>query len=160
MRLKAAFHIMPDYLQDVTGAERVNFADYGEQLTRYSRALKVWMSVRYFGVAAVRQAIERGMALARYFEGLVRAQIGLEVMSEARFGVVCFRLHPDGVDDPRELDRINEAALAAIVNGGQYFISSTRLNGSYAMRICVLGFRTGERDMEGLANSLHALIHR
>jgi aromatic-L-amino-acid decarboxylase len=118
------------------------------------------MSVRYFGVAEIRKAIERGMALARYFEGLVRAQPGLEVMSEARFGVVCFRLHPDGIDDSTELDRINEAALTAIVKEGRYFISSTRLHGSYAMRICVLGFRTGELDMEGLANSLHALIHR
>ncbi len=159
-RLKAAFHIMPDYLQDVTGAAQVNFADYGEQLTRYSRALKVWMSVRYFGVGAIRQAIERGMALARYFEVLVRAQPGLEVMSEARFGVVCFRLHPDGMDDPRELDRINEAALASIVREGRYFISSTKLSGSYAMRICVLGYRTGELDMEGLASSLQALVHR
>jgi hypothetical protein len=73
-RLKSAFHIMPEYLQDVAGQEQVNFADYGEQLTRYSRALKVWLSVRYFGVAAIRQAIERGMDIARHFERLVLAE--------------------------------------------------------------------------------------
>jgi len=155
-RLKAAFHIMPDYLQDVSGLEQVNFADYGEQLTRYSRALKVWVSVRYFGVAEIRKAIERGMELAAYFERLVRAEPRLEVMSPSRFGVVCFRIRPAGVDEPGELDELNERVLGEIVREGKYFISSTRLKGVYAMRICVLGFRTSEEEMEGVVAALRA----
>lgn len=153
-RLKAAFHIMPEYLQDVAGMEQVNFADYGEQLTRYSRALKVWLSVRYFGVATIRQAIERGMELARYFERLVRAEPGLEVMSPARFGVVCFRLRAGGVASPEELDGLNEQRLAKVVADGRYFISSTRIKGRYALRICVLGFRTTEKELEGVVEAV------
>jgi glutamate/tyrosine decarboxylase-like PLP-dependent enzyme len=149
-RLKSAFHIMPEYLQDVAGEEQVNFADYGEQLTRYSRALKVWLSVRYFGVAAIRQAIERGMELARHFERLVLAEPELEIMSPARFGVVCFRMHPKGIEAPDVLERINETVLSRVVMDGRYFISSTRLKGEYALRICVLGFRTDEADVEGV----------
>jgi glutamate/tyrosine decarboxylase-like PLP-dependent enzyme len=155
-RLKAAFHIMPEYLQDVSGLEQVNFADYGEQLTRYSRALKVWVSVRYFGVAEIRQAIERGMELAAYFERLLRAVPGLEVVSAARFGVVCFRVRPPGVTEPGELDQLNERVLREIVDEGRYFISSTRLKGAYVLRICVLGFRTGESEMEGVVDALRA----
>jgi aromatic-L-amino-acid/L-tryptophan decarboxylase len=157
-RLREAFHIMPEYLQDVAGLEQVNFADYGEQLTRYSRALKVWLSVRYFGVAAIRQAIERGMAVARHFESLARSRADVEVMSPAQFGVVCFRVHPSGLDDPRELDRLNEAVLARVVQRGRYFISSTRLRGAYALRICVLGYRTNEADMSGVLEEVGAAL--
>jgi glutamate/tyrosine decarboxylase-like PLP-dependent enzyme len=155
-RLKAAFHIMPEYLQDVAGGEQVNFADYGEQLTRYSRALKVWMSVRYFGVAAIRQAIERGMAVTRYFEELVRREPQFEILSPAAFGVVCFRVRPADLEDAAELDRLNQAILARVVAEGRYFLSSTKLRGAYALRICVLGFRTGEAQMEGVVQSIRA----
>lgn len=157
-RLKAAFHIMPEYLQDVAGLEQVNFADYGEQLTRYSRALKVWTSVRYFGVAEIRKAIERGMQLAAYFERLARAEPGIEVMSPAQFGVVCFRVHPRGMDRVDQLNALNERLLTEIVNEGRYFFSSTRLKGEYTMRICVLGYRTAESEMEGVIEALRARI--
>lgn len=155
-RLRDAFHIMPEYLQDVAGVEQVNFADYGEQLTRYSRALKVWTSVRYFGVGAIRAAIDRGMAVARHFETSARATPELEILSPARFGVVCFRVHPAGLDEPSALDRLNEELLARIVRRGRFFISSTRLRGTYALRICVLGFRTTEADMDGLIDEIAA----
>lgn len=157
-RLKAAFHIMPEYLQDVSGLEQVNFADYGEQLTRYSRALKVWMSVRYFGLSEIRKAIERGMHLAAYFQQLAQTEPGVEVMSPAQFGVVCFRVHPPGMDGTPELNALNERILTEIVNEGRYFFSSTRLRGEYAMRICVLGYRTSEREMEGVIATLRERI--
>jgi glutamate/tyrosine decarboxylase-like PLP-dependent enzyme len=94
-RLKAAFQIFPEYLADAqSGHEAVNFADYGEQLTRYSRAIKVWISVRYFGTDAIRDAIDRGVELARRLEQRVRETPPLEVVSPAQFGVVCFRVRP------------------------------------------------------------------
>src|SRR5262249_9694002 len=79
--LKSAFHIMPEFLKDVApGHEEVNFADYGEQLTRYSRAIKVWLSVRYYGLARLRAAIERGIELAERTERLVAAEPSMEVL--------------------------------------------------------------------------------
>src|SRR5919202_634599 len=108
-RLLDAFRILPEYLQDVAAeGEQVNFADYGEQLTRYSRALKVWLSVRYFGVAALRAAMDRAMDLAAYAERLVRAEPSLEVLAPAQFGVLCFRARGAGSDDPGALDALNE----------------------------------------------------
>ncbi|MEJ7812704.1 MAG: aminotransferase class I/II-fold pyridoxal phosphate-dependent enzyme [Gemmatimonadaceae bacterium] len=154
-RLKAAFQILPEYLQDVEAAgEQVNFADYGEQLTRYSRALKVWLSVSYFGVVEIGRAIERGMELATYAEALVRAEPAMEILSPAQFGVVCFRVRPAGVDDPTRLDALNERVNAAVNAGGRYFISSTRLRGAFSLRICVLGFRTTEDDIEGVVRAV------
>jgi aromatic-L-amino-acid/L-tryptophan decarboxylase len=156
-RLKAAFQIFPEYLADAqTGHAAVNFADYGEQLTRYSRALKIWLSVRYFGTDAIRDAIDRGMALARRLEQHVRETPLLEVVSPARFGIVCFRVRPEGVSDNGALDALNERVLARVVGEGRYFISSTRLRGAFSLRACILGFRTAEDDVDGLVRSVAA----
>lgn len=153
-RLKAAFQILPEYLADAqTGHEAVNFADYGEQLTRYARAIKVWMSVSYFGTDAIRDAIDRGMMLARRLEARIRAASGLEIVAPARFGVVCFRARPNNVDDAA-LDTLNERVLARVVGDGRYFISSTRLRGAFALRACILGFRTAEEDIDGLVRAV------
>lgn len=153
-RLKAAFQIFPEYLADAqTGHEAVNFADYGEQLTRYARAIKVWMSVSYFGTDAIRDAIDRGMMLARRLEARLREATGLEIVAPARFGVVCFRARPRNVDDAA-LDTLNERVLARVVGDGRYFISSTRLRGAFALRACILGFRTTEEDIDGLVRGV------
>jgi len=160
-RLRAAFQVLPDYLRDVAaGQDGVNFADYGEQLTRQSRALKVWIGVRYFGVAAIRAEIDRAMDLAIYAERLVRANAILEVLSPACLGVVCFRAHPPGLDDPAALDALNERVNSALSASGRFMISSTRLRGTYALRVCVLSFRTTEDDVCELIKELSAISHR
>jgi len=154
-RLRAAFQVLPDYLSDVAaGQDGVNFADYGEQLTRQSRALKVWIGVRYYGVAAIRAEIDRAMDLAVYAEQLVRAEPLLEVLSPAQLGVVCFRVHPPGVDDGTALDALNERVNAAVSADGRYLISSTRLRGSFTLRMCILGFRTTADDVAGLVRTV------
>jgi aromatic-L-amino-acid decarboxylase len=153
-RLLEAFRILPEYLQDVAAeGEQVNFADYGEQLTRYSRALKVWLSVRYFGLAALRAAMDRAMDLAAYAERLVRAEPRLEVLAPAQFGVLCFRARPAGVEGDA-LDAFNQRINATVNAGGRYFISSTRLRGAFSLRICVLGYRTTEEEIEGVMRAV------
>jgi glutamate/tyrosine decarboxylase-like PLP-dependent enzyme len=146
-RLVDAFHIMPDYLRDVApGEERVNFADYGEQLTRQSRALKVWLGVRTFGLAALRDAMDRAMDLAAYAESLVRAEPTLEVTAPAQLGVLCFRVKGD--------DALNERVNGRVNALGRFLVSSTRLRGAFTLRLCVLGFRTTEGDVEGLIRAV------
>jgi aromatic-L-amino-acid decarboxylase len=132
----------------------VNFADYGEQLTRQSRALKVWIGVRYFGLAAIRGEIDRAMDLAAYAEQLVRVEPLLEVRSAAQLGVLCFRVHPKGMEDDAALDALNERVNAAMGADGRYLISSTRLRGSFTLRLCILGFRTTVADVEGLVRTV------
>jgi aromatic-L-amino-acid decarboxylase len=154
-RLKEAFQIFPDYLADVRGGlEEVNFADYGEQLTRYARALKVWLSVSYFGTRAIASAIDRGMDLAALAERLIRETPGLEVLSAARFGVCCFRARPAGAADPHALDALNGRVLARVNEAARYHLSTTRLDGALALRICILGFRTTADDVRGLVREL------
>lgn len=148
-RLRAAFQIMPDYLSDVAARSgNVNFADYGEQLTRQSRALKVWLGVRTFGLAAIRAEVDRALDAAEHAERVAR-EVGLEVTAPARLGVVCFRVRPDGVGEDA-LDLLNERVNVAVNADGRYLISSTRLRGRFTLRLCALGFRTTMADVEGV----------
>lgn len=148
--LTKAFRILPEYLKDVEpGEEEVNFADRGEQLTRYSRALKVWLSVNYFGTKAIAVEIQEAMERARLLEKLVRESRDFEILSPAQFGIACFRAKPAGVADS-ELDELNERINSRVVADGRFLISSTRLGGTFSLRMCTLGFRTTMDDIREL----------
>ncbi len=154
-RLREAFQILPDYLLDVAPVDRqVNFADYGEQLTRQARGLKIWLNVRYFGLAALRTEIENGIARAEHIERMVREEPALELLAPAQLGVVCFRVRPPDMDDPAELDAFNERVNTAVNATGRHLISSTRLRGVFSLRACVLGFRTSMADVEAMIRSV------
>jgi aromatic-L-amino-acid decarboxylase len=94
------------------------------------------------------------MEPATYAERLVRAEAGLEVLSPATLGVLCFRAHPAGVDDPAALDALNERVNAAVNAKGRYFMSSTRLHGTLSLRICPIGFRTTMNDVRELLSDV------
>ncbi|HEY0969400.1 MAG TPA: aminotransferase class V-fold PLP-dependent enzyme [Gemmatimonadales bacterium] len=154
-RLHDAYQVLPDYLVDVAPDEdRVNFSDRGTQLTRQSRALKVWLGVRYFGLAAIRDAIDGAMDLTLHAERLVRAEPLLEVTSPTRLSVLCFRVHPEGVDDTAELDALNERVNAAVNADGRWLISSTRVRGAFTLRLCIVGHRTTREDVEGVIGKI------
>ena len=148
--LERAFSVHPEYLQDVRVKEtEVNFSDYGEQLSRYSRALKVWFSVQYYGTAAISAAQERGMALAELAESIVRASDDMEVLSSAQFGIVCFRVRPDGMPE-EQLNDFNERVNERVNRSGFVLMSSTRLRGKLSLRLCVPGYRTREEDIRAV----------
>lgn len=154
--LERAFRVLPDYLQDAAvgdGDDRdrpVNFMDRGIQLTRSARAIKVWVSIQYFGLDAFRAAIDRTVDLAAMAEARLRDSEDFEILSPARLGVVCFRRVRDEtgapIAEPR-LDAVNETLLRRLCDSGFALISSTRVAGCYALRFCILGHRTGEDDV-------------
>jgi aromatic-L-amino-acid decarboxylase len=147
-RLRAAFRIQPDYLKDTeSGGLEVNFSDLGLQLSRTPRALKVWISLRYFGVDAFRQAIDRSIDLAQWAQARIEASPRLELLSPARLGVVCFRRHVEGADEDG-LERLNQGLVEGLAASGVGLISSTRLHGRYALRMCVLNHGSGAREVE------------
>jgi aromatic-L-amino-acid/L-tryptophan decarboxylase len=144
--LKDAFTINPDYLADYK-SEEVNFSDLGLQLTRTARSLKVWMSFNYFGSDAFRAAIDRSIDLAAMAEQIVREAPGLELLSPASLGIICFRRRFDDVSDEAELERCNALLVAAFEATGRGLVSSTRLHGTYAIRMCVMNHTSGPRDV-------------
>ena len=147
-RLREAFRIQPDYLKDTEAAElEVNFSDLSVQLTRMSRALKLWISLHYFGVEAFRAAIDRSIDLARFAQARIEASAQLELLTPARLGVVCFRQHPEGMDEDG-LERLNQRLAEGLAASGQGLVSSTRLRDRFALRMCVLNHTSRAQDVE------------
>jgi aromatic-L-amino-acid decarboxylase len=147
--LRRGFEISPDFLKDVEAIDReVNFSDLGVQLTRSCRALKLWISLRFFGVPAFRQAVNRCLDLALHAQERIEAAAELELMSPASLGVVTFRRHPPGVDDENVLERINAALADRIERGGELFVSTGRVRGRYVLRLCVLNHSTSQAEVD------------
>lgn len=148
--LRAAFQTTPDYLRDSAVAdEEVNLSDRGIQLTRSSRAFKVWLSLQYFGAGAFTTAIDRSLDLAALVRERVERSDALELMAPPSLGIVCFRRHFRGVArDAADADLRNAALVAALEASGDGLVSSTRLRGRYALRVCVMNHTTTRADVE------------
>ncbi len=147
--LESAFELHHDVLQDtVWGANHPNFADRGLQLSRSFRALKVWMSIQTFGMAAFRRAVSQGMELAAQAEEYVRASPILEMVNPASLGIVCFRVNPTATAlNEDALEEINKNVLARVFWEDPAFISSTSLRGTFSLRLCILNPTTSWDDV-------------
>jgi glutamate/tyrosine decarboxylase-like PLP-dependent enzyme len=144
-RLGQAFQIAPDYLKDTLGDhDEVNFADRGLQLSRTSHAIKVWLSVSFFGAGAFRAAIDRTLDLAQLAERIVRESDQLELMSPASLGIICFRRGGRDGEDEATVARRNAALVAEYEATGLGLVSSTRLRGRYAIRLCAMNHTSTE----------------
>ena len=144
--LDRAFSIQHDVLQDsVWGAKHANPADQGIELSRSFRALKIWMSIQTFGLAAFRAAIENGLDLAARAAEHVEESSALELVS-ASLGIVCFRVNPGGLDEDA-LASLNRKVLARIFWGEQAFLSSTMVNKRFVLRLCIVNHNTTWDDV-------------
>ncbi len=147
--LEHAFVIPHDMLQDtIWGANHPNFSDRGLQLSRSVRALKIWMSVQTFGMAAFRRAVSNGMELAARAEEYVRASPILEMLNPASLGIVCFRVNPKTTTlDEEALEKINRNVLARVFWEDPAFMSSTRLRQRFSLRLCIINHTTTWDDV-------------
>lgn len=145
--LKDAFRLVPEYLRDTDLAtEEVNFRDWGVQLTRGFRALKLWMTVQVFGMSAIREAIEWGVRLAEAAEKELRASDAWEVVTPAQLGIVTFRYRRAGLDDAG-MDDLQRRITSALAADGYALLSTTVLAGRTVLRLCTINPRTTEDDV-------------
>lgn len=141
--LKQAFSLVPDYLK--TADEATNFMDYGIQLGRRFRSLKLWMVMRYFGRSGIEARLRDHLRLAAGLAGWIDAHPDFERMAPVPFSTVCFRAHPrEGSEDPSELDRLNQDLLDRVNATGRVFLSSTRLHGRLVLRLAIGNLKTTE----------------
>ena len=147
--LRQSFYIAPDYLRDaeVAGDREINFSDVGIQLSRRSRALKVWLSVQYFGLDAFRATIDRCLDLTELGQRYVEESPELELVVPATLGIFCFRRRPHGLEDERELDDLNQRAVERLMASRRGMVSTTVLDGATVIRFCVLNHATSEDDV-------------
>ncbi|MHB1537186.1 MAG: pyridoxal phosphate-dependent decarboxylase family protein [Solirubrobacteraceae bacterium] len=140
--LEHAYSIHPEYLADIrSDGGRVNFGDRSLELTRRSRALKLWLTFRIHGVDGLRAAIARGIELAEHAEQLVRADTRWELVTPAQLGIVTFA----GAGWAPERHAASAAAASAT---GEAAVTSTRLRGRSALRLCTINPLTSEADIE------------
>jgi aromatic-L-amino-acid decarboxylase len=147
--LQHTFTLDGHYLRDTLGGV-VEFRERGPQLTRAARALKLYLSLRVFGLDAFKQAIARGIALAEYAERLLEEDPEWEVVSPATLAIVCFRRK--GHDDQQ-----TDSMVRAAVQDGYTAPSTTILHGRTVARLCTINPRTTERDIEGTIERLALL---
>jgi aromatic-L-amino-acid decarboxylase len=158
--LQEAFHILPEYLEDIEGKEgEVNFCDRGIQLTRGFRALKLWMSLKVFGQSRFREAVNRGFEMAEVAEAALRELSNWEVVTPAQMGILTFRCAPGGLP-PEELNRLNRELIDAMIADGFAMVSSTVLRGQTVLRMCTINPRTTETDVRGTIERLDNMSKR
>ncbi len=150
-----AFHVLPDYLVDVAADEgNVNMCDHGIQLSRSARALKIWMSIKHFGVRRYRAVISRTIDLARYAQARLEATLGIEIVSPAVLSVIAFRYLPPQASASSSsaaeswVERVNREILRRIWESGRAMISSTSLRGRYVLRLCIVNHNTRQVDVD------------
>ena len=147
--LRDAFSLVPEYLRTLDRERPVHdYNEYTPQLGRRFRALKLWIQLRWFGLEGLRRRIERHLQLAQAFAGWVEADHDWELLAPVPFSTVCFRWHPPGDHDDAVLDERNAAIMDAVNRTGEVFLSHTRLDGRFTIRVAVGNLRTEARHVE------------
>ncbi len=146
---KRAFALVPEYLTTPVTGQVVDLMDYGVQLGRRFRALKLWWVLRTFGLEGIRQRLRHHMAMARDFADWVDDHPRLERLAPVPFSVVCFRAVAPGAD-AEELDAHNMGLLERINRSGEVFLSHTRLDDGIALRVAIGNLRTTRDEVTRL----------
>lgn len=149
---RAAFSETPDYLAPAergTAAGAPWYAEYGLELSRDFRALRLWMTLRHYGITAFGEAIAACCDLAEDLARRVDGDPQWELLAPVLLNVVCFRVRPPELDGAA-LDRLNAAIAVAIQESGIAVPSTTRIGGRLALRICIINHRTASGDLDAL----------
>jgi glutamate/tyrosine decarboxylase-like PLP-dependent enzyme len=153
--------------------EAFAFWDYGPELSRRFRALKVWMALQTTGVRRFGEEIEKNLACARYLEQLAQASDDFEMLAPVELSIFCFRYKPahyssvlSKADEAerrsieQDLNALNERVLIELQRDGSSYLSNALIHGRFALRGCVLNYRTTLRDMEILLDDLRRVARR
>jgi aromatic-L-amino-acid decarboxylase len=150
--LRRAFSLVPEYLRTPEQEKVRSGSDYGIQLGRRFRALKLWMIIRYFGHEGLAARIREHCRLAQLFTSWIEACPEWELLAPVPLGLVCFRARPDrsGESDEataKRLDELNEAIMHGVNATGRALLSHTRLNNKLTLRLSIGNIRTTEKQV-------------
>jgi len=153
---RRSFSVIPPYLAELQGGiatPPVRFSEYGVQLSRSFRALKIWMALKADGFDKYARLIEQNVEQARYLTGLVNAHPRLELMAPTPLNVVNFRYRRPSLDDAA-LNALNQRILVTLQESGFAVPSSTVLGGRFTIRCAIVNHRSTRADFEALANEV------
>jgi aromatic-L-amino-acid/L-tryptophan decarboxylase len=146
--LKRAFSLVADYLKTAEDTAVINRMDYGVQLGRRFRSLKLWFVLRYFGRKGLEERLREHMRLAKDFGEWIKENKAFELLAPVPLSTVCFRAVPVKGMSLEEINALNEKLMNEINATGKMFISHTKLNGVFTLRFVVSGLRTEEKHVE------------
>lgn len=146
--LRKAFSLVAEYLK--TAEDRIveNYMDYGIQLGRRFRSLKLWFIIRYFGVAGIANRVREHLRIGKLFASWIDEHPRFERLAPTPLSTTCFRAVPQEISNENELNTLNENLMNAVNETGEIFITHTKLNGKFTIRLVVSGLRTEERHVK------------
>lgn len=136
--LVRTFEIMPEYLKTPEDQRVKNYRDWGIPLGRRFRALKLWFVMRSYGIEGLQKKIRQHIQFGQQLKDKIQAHDHFEVLAPVPLNTICFRFHPDYIKDEEKLNELNEKLLNQIQDSGRVFLTHTKLDGKYTIRI-VLG---------------------
>jgi aromatic-L-amino-acid decarboxylase len=142
------FQLVPEYLKSQVHIHANDYSNWGIQLGRRFRALKLWFVIRMFGVKGLQEKIRSQIDLAAEFENRLLKAGNFEILAPRLFNLICFRFIPTGHFTDPQLDQLNENLLKSLNNTGKMYITHTRLNGRYALRFIIAQTSTGRENMD------------
>jgi aromatic-L-amino-acid/L-tryptophan decarboxylase len=128
--------------------EAFAFWDYGIELSRRFRALKVWLTLQYYGSKRIAEAIGEDISLAEYLGELVSSADDFELLTPVELSICCFRYVPRDRLSETDLDKLNERIMERVQKGGRAYLSNATVNGHFALRACITNFRTTKNDID------------
>jgi glutamate/tyrosine decarboxylase-like PLP-dependent enzyme len=128
--------------------EAFAFWDYSVELSRRFRALKVWLTLQYYGTRRIAQAISEDISLAAYLGEVVSNADDFELLAPVELSICCFRYVPRAGMSDEELNRLNERVMALVQKGGRAYVSNATVRGRFALRACITNFRTTKSDID------------
>jgi aromatic-L-amino-acid decarboxylase len=156
--LLKTFEILPEYLKTRSRGLVNDYRDWGVALGRRFRALKLWFVLRNFGVSGIKEKVQLHLDLAKWLTSQIELSNNFELMVPTRFSLVCFRYKPQGVTDEKELDRLNERLLQALNDSGKMYITHTKINGKYTLRLVIAQTYVERRHVEDAWKLINATI--
>jgi aromatic-L-amino-acid/L-tryptophan decarboxylase len=135
--LVRTFEILPEYLKTPEGDRVNNYRDWGIQLGRRFRALKLWFVIRSYGVAGLQAVLRNHIAMAQALATTMRATPDFELLAPVPLNVICFRYAPPSVKDPEALNALNVRLHTMLNADGSMFLTHTKLSGMYTLRLVI-----------------------
>lgn len=137
------FQIVPEYLKSKTDKVVNNYSDWTIPLGRRFRALKLWFVLRYYGLKQIREKLRHHINLANELKEWIEENGRFEILAPVTFNLVCFRFHPERINEMEQLNALNETLMHKINDSGKIYLTHTKLNGNYTLRMVI-----GQTDVE------------
>ncbi|MCB0552833.1 MAG: aspartate aminotransferase family protein, partial [Phaeodactylibacter sp.] len=146
--LTDTFSILPEYLKTPLDQQVNNYRDWGIQLGRRFRALKLWFVIRTYGLEGLQARLREHIRIGQWLAAEIEKEPDFELLAPVPLNLVCFRYHPEGGYSEEQLNRINEQLLQTLNDSGKILLTQTKLNGKYTIRLVAGQVETKLEDVQ------------